>query len=305
MYTKEELAKALKEAVEWCVNQDMGCVTLKLDDKLAVCVGWLPGYGEEKRDDVIQSKEEPDFAINAGIKVWTSDDMRTDYEFINMPYYDNGEVLATDVSIESDEDYDKLAEYFLKEYEGMKDLEIEEDGHIIEHKDEVEESVHDDKVNYSVDDNGVLHIFLGNKSMADVEDCGGMDDHHLLELVADTLVGMGYDWNDDGTISKIDEAVNSATAEVEENKKLDLKALADELYEHFADLHIYYDIWNDEDGINVEINWGDWKRDHAWCDYEVEHFIASRGHEVVSHSTEVTDEDGSDTYSAIHSYIIK
>lgn len=136
MYTKKQISKFIKDSVDWLIDEDMGCTTLKLDDRLAICVGWLPGYGKEKRDDVIQSVSEPDFAINAGIKVYTSDDMRTDYEFINMPYYDNGEVLQTDVSIEPDEDYDKLAEYFLKEYDGMKDLEIEEDGRIIEKKDE-------------------------------------------------------------------------------------------------------------------------------------------------------------------------
>lgn len=238
MYTKEELAKALKDAVEWCIDEDMGCVTLKFDDKLGVCVGWLPGYGEEKRDDVIQSKGEPDFAINAGIKVYTSDDMRTDYEFINMPFYDNGDVLATDVSIEPNEDYDKLAEYFLKEYDNMKDLEIEEDGHIVENKDEVEE------------------------------------------------------------------AVNSATATSAGNQE-DLKQLSNDLSEHFADLNVYYDIWWDDDSILVDIDWGDWKHDHLWCDYEVEHFLNSRGYEVLSHDTEVTDEDGSDTYSATHSYKVK
>ena len=133
--TKEEIRDFIKESVEWLISEDMGCCTLPFDDRLAICVGWLPGYGEEKRDDCIQSENEPDFAINAGIKVYTSDDMRTDYEFINMPYRDNGDVLQTDVSIEPDEDYDKLAEYFLKEYEGMKDLEIDEDGRIIEEDD--------------------------------------------------------------------------------------------------------------------------------------------------------------------------
>lgn len=136
MYTKKQISKFIKDSVDWLIDEDMGCTTLKLDDRLAICVGWLSGYGEEKRDDVIQSVSEPDFAINAGIKVYTSDDMRTDYEFINMPYYDNGEVLQTDVSIEPNEDYDKLAEYFLKEYDGMKDLEIDEDGRIIEKKQE-------------------------------------------------------------------------------------------------------------------------------------------------------------------------
>ena len=57
--------------------------------------------------------------------------------------------------------------------------------------------------------------------------------------------------------------------------------------------------------LKIRIDWGDWKHDHLWCDYEVENFLKSKGHEVISHDTEVTEEDGSDTYSAIHSYIIK
>ena len=42
--TKQELAKEIKSAVEWLINEDCGCSTIKLDDKLAVCVGWLDGY---------------------------------------------------------------------------------------------------------------------------------------------------------------------------------------------------------------------------------------------------------------------
>ena len=176
--------------------------------------------------------------------------MRTDYEFINMPYYGNGEVLATDVSIEPDEDYDKLAEYFLKEYDNMKDLDIAEDGQI-------------------------------NEPVAAV-------DQDIL----------------DKEEAEVEEAVNSATAE-EHKEEPEFKSLANDLSEHFADLNVYYDIWWDDDGLLVEINWGDWKHDHLWCDYEVEHFLNSRGYEVLSHNTEVTDEDGSDTYSAIHSYKVK
>lgn len=238
MYTKEEVSKFLKEAVEWLISEDSGCVTLKLDDRLGICVGWLAGYGEEVRDDCIQSKEEPDFAINAGIKVYTSDDMRTDYEFINMPYYENGEVLTTDVSVKPDEDYDKLAEYLLKEYEGMKDLDIEEDGLIVVEK-ESESEIKEESLK-------------------------------------------------------------------EELSQEELKNLGHELEDHFSKLGVYYEIWPcDNNSLCVEISWGDWKHDHLWCDYEVKNFLKSKGHEVVSNDTQVTEEDGSDTYSAIHSYIIK
>lgn len=139
MASLEEVKKFLKKSVDWLKDEDMGCTTLKLDDKLAICVGWLPGYGEEARDDVIQSTSEPDFAINAGVKVWTSDDMRTDYEFINMPYYENGEVIESDVSIDpSDEEdgYEKVAQWLLDQYESIKDLDMDDKGLILEKKPE-------------------------------------------------------------------------------------------------------------------------------------------------------------------------
>ena len=133
---KKEVKEFLEESVEWLKDQDMGCCTYKLDDKLAICVGWLPGY-DESDEDVIHSSSEPSYGINAGIKVWTSDDMRTDYEFINAPYYKDGDVLMTDVSIKPDANLDELVDYFEKEYDEMKDLELEDDGEIIEKKEEV------------------------------------------------------------------------------------------------------------------------------------------------------------------------
>ena len=141
-YTAETLAKDIKDAVDWLVGEQEGCVTLKLDDKLAVCVGWSGGYGKEKRDDVIQSTEDPDYAINAGIKVWTSDDMRTDYDWINYPYYKNGDIEDTGLSLEADEDYTKAAEWLLGEYDRMSNYEISDDGEIVE---ETEETVEESK----------------------------------------------------------------------------------------------------------------------------------------------------------------
>ena len=141
-YTAETLAKDMKDAVDWLVGEQEGCVTLKLDDKLAVCVGWSGGYGDEKRDDVIQSTEDPDYAINAGIKVWTSDDMRTDYDWINYPYYKNGDVEDTGLSLKADEDYTKAAEWLLGEYDRMSNYEISDDGEIVE---ETEETIEESK----------------------------------------------------------------------------------------------------------------------------------------------------------------
>lgn len=133
MQTKQ-LSQWLKDSVNWLIDHQEGCSTYKLDDHLAVCVGWSGGYGDEPREDVIQGIDDLDFAIVAAIKVWTSDSMRTDLDYINAPYYENGDVIDTAVSISKNEDYDKLAEYFLEEYERLKDLEIRDDGLIIPSK---------------------------------------------------------------------------------------------------------------------------------------------------------------------------
>lgn len=142
----KEIQEFIKKAVDDFKTDFNGCYTYMLDDRLAICVGWLSGY-DVNDDDVIHSQTEPEFAVNAGIKVYTSDYMKDDYAFIKMPYYQNGEVLQTDVSISPDfekDNYKDLAQYLLKEYESMKDLDIDEDGLIheeasTEEKTEVEE----------------------------------------------------------------------------------------------------------------------------------------------------------------------
>ena len=53
---------------------------------------------------------------------------------------------------------------------------------------------------------------------------------------------------------------------------------------------------NGEESIRVEIEWGDWKHDHIWCDNLMSYIGYTCGDSVV------TDENGSDCYSAIHYY---
>lgn len=133
MQTKQ-LSQWLKDSVNCLIDHQEGCCTYKLDDHLAVCVGWSGGYSDEPDESLIQGIDDLTFAIDAAIKVWTSDSMRTDLDYINVPYYENGDVIDIGISISKNEDYDKLAEYFLKEYEGLKDLEIRDDGLIISSK---------------------------------------------------------------------------------------------------------------------------------------------------------------------------
>ena len=127
-YTPETLAKEIKSAVEWLVKEDLyGCITLKLNRTLAVCVGWSDGF-DPNDETVIHSKSSPTWAICAAIKVWTSDILRTDFVYINAPYYEDGSVYDTEESIYPDENYEWLAESFLDEFDILKEMDIDEKG---------------------------------------------------------------------------------------------------------------------------------------------------------------------------------
>jgi hypothetical protein len=51
-----------------------------------------------------------------------------------------------------------------------------------------------------------------------------------------------------------------------------------------------------EDSVNIEIIDGDWKHDHGRC----RHLMAKAGY--IHQETIIIEEDGSDSYSAIHRY---
>lgn len=130
-YTIKTLAKDIKDAVNWLREQECGCVTLKLDDRLAVCVGWSEGFDPDD-ETVIHSKENSIYALCAEIKVWTSDDLRTDLDWIDAPYYEDDSVYDTEIQIVPDENCEWLAKNFLDEFEKLKELDIDEKGLIHE-----------------------------------------------------------------------------------------------------------------------------------------------------------------------------
>lgn len=130
--TMDNVAKWLKESTDWLIDNQQGCCTLKLDDCLAICVGWSNGFSDEPREGVIQAIDNLDYAIVAGVKVWTSDDMRTDFDFINFPYCKGGDIYDDTYTIAKDEDFDWLANALITDYEVLEGLEIDKDGEIKE-----------------------------------------------------------------------------------------------------------------------------------------------------------------------------
>lgn len=131
-FTMDNVAKWLKESTDWLIDNQQGCCTLKLDDRLAICVGWSNGFGDEPRKDVIQAIDNLDYAVVAGVKVWTSDDMRTDFDFINFPYCKGGDVYDDTYTIAKNEDFNWLANALITNYEVLEGLEIDKDGLIKE-----------------------------------------------------------------------------------------------------------------------------------------------------------------------------
>ena len=84
-----------------------------------------------------------------------------------------------------------------------------------------------------------------------------------------------------------------------------MKALTDELQKHlWDDFKVHYDVYPENDGIEINVERGDWKHDHLWIDEEVGKFCRERGFDIVKIDTTTTEEDGSDTYSATHHYVL-
>ena len=60
--------------------------------------------------------------------------MRTDYDWINFPYYKSGDVCDDTYAIAKDENFDWLANALITDYEVLEELTIETDGLIKEAK---------------------------------------------------------------------------------------------------------------------------------------------------------------------------
>ena len=85
----------------------------------------------------------------------------------------------------------------------------------------------------------------------------------------------------------------------------ELNNIASGLRDYFKKNKDYYEVYVDtrNNSICVDITWGDWKHDHLYADSQVSKYFDSLGVDYMS-DEKVTDEDGSDTYSAIHYYHI-
>lgn len=133
MANRNAIAKFIEESVKWLLTEKQGCCRYQLDNHLAIFVGWSAGYGDEKRNDVIQDEDALDWGIDVGLKVWTSDYMQTDYDFLNFPY-DDEDVWDMGLSVSPNADYDYLAKSMLEWYNEVKELDMTDNGKILPRK---------------------------------------------------------------------------------------------------------------------------------------------------------------------------
>jgi hypothetical protein len=126
-----KIAQFIKESVEWLIENQEGCCKYQLNDHLAIFVGWSGGYGKEPRRDVIQAKDDPDWGINAGIKVWTSDYMQTDFDWINFPYEKDGDVWDMGLAVSPQEDWERIAKHLMNMYNEVKEFDMTDGGMIL------------------------------------------------------------------------------------------------------------------------------------------------------------------------------
>ena len=74
--------------------------------------------------------------------------------------------------------------------------------------------------------------------------------------------------------------------------------IGDTIHSFLNDNGVWADVYcQTDDNVVVNIDWGDYKHDHAWC----QELMGYLGYKRVSF--DVTDEDGSDCFSAEHTYI--
>ena len=71
-----------------------------------------------------------------------------------------------------------------------------------------------------------------------------------------------------------------------------------EIEKYLQENGVYGDFNENLDGtISIHIEYGDWKHDHAYCDY----LMKEKGWQLIREQE--TWEDGSDCYSSIHTYM--
>ena len=122
--TKKEIINFLKDARKALLEDSYTCCYKEIPDT-NLCL--VAGLEDEEEDEITK--------VVVGIKVCVSA-MQTDYYLdFNFPFFKDGDCLIDEITLSSESDYTEVADYFLKELEGMSKYIIDDQtGEILGHK---------------------------------------------------------------------------------------------------------------------------------------------------------------------------
>ena len=79
---------------------------------------------------------------------------------------------------------------------------------------------------------------------------------------------------------------------------MERKDIEKDIQRIFEENEMWYDCDVNLDGsVEINVEWGDWKHDHMYLN----HVMKENGYCLTDE--EVTEEDGSDAYSAVHTFL--
>lgn len=198
-----KIAEFLKDSVEALKTTEYTCCEYALDDDLSLFVGWSGGYGDEIDNSIIQSEDEPDFAINAGIK-GNHDYMKTDFDWLNYPYEEKtGEVWDTGMTVSPKEDYEDMAQWYIEQYQEIR--KALDNGEVILENKKVEESSEKEEVSFQE-----IETMMDNaEDYADLYNAASYIKNTDLRIDVENLIGTCEDDEDE-----IDQAVSIITSDL-------------------------------------------------------------------------------------------
>lgn len=87
------------------------------DEPFSIIAGWMDGFSEDYSDFVCISKADPCYALCIKVAVNNGPYAYTDFEIMDMPVGENGEVDDTCIVLEYNDNAEALAQFFLGEWE--------------------------------------------------------------------------------------------------------------------------------------------------------------------------------------------
>jgi len=274
MTNVKELTKWLKKSSKFLTeNTEYVGVWKKLNDIFCVVVLWEEGWGDEKRDDVIQFKDDYDWGLCVGIKIYNPADS------VDMWVYpwdkETGELLTESTGISPKEDYERLSSWVLNEFENIEGLTPNDDGSI------------------SIMDEPPTKLAQTIKP-EDVEE--PESEEEFVDIKPEKKLH-----------KEVEEGI--INPEAQEFSQEDLNTLEQSIYEHLNENGIFPQDGTIGKASNSLVDLtlkliidGDWKHDHLATEDLVKQWCDAHGLVIVKHESEETRESESDWYEAIHTW---